>query len=83
MLDLMVLAPESEEPLFQQIRRHIAEGIRRGDIPTGARLPSTRALARRLGVCRLTVINAYAELAADVLVEPSHGSGTFVRKESP
>ena len=43
----------------------------------GARLPSERELCERLSVSRATVRRAF-ELAADGLVEPSVGRGTFV-----
>ena len=50
-----------------------------GELPPGARLPSTRALAAKLGVSRNTVITAYEMLAADDLIRTEKGSGTRVR----
>jgi GntR family transcriptional regulator/MocR family aminotransferase len=43
----------------------------------GTRLPATRRLAVDLGVSRITVEEAYAELVADGLVVSRAGSGTF------
>jgi DNA-binding transcriptional MocR family regulator len=44
----------------------------------GARLPSERELAERLGLSRGTVVAAYAELAERALVTRRQGSGTRV-----
>ena len=49
-------------------------------LPAGARLLSTRALARTLGVSRNTVLNAYDALAADALLAARRGSGTRVSR---
>ncbi len=48
----------------------------RGESPAGVRLPSTRALAQRLGVSRNTVLSAYDELAAEGRLAARVGSGT-------
>lgn len=67
----------------ETIYRRIAEDLRRrilsGGLPRGARLPSTRELARQLGVSRNTVLTAYETLAAEGLVDARIGSGTRVR----
>jgi GntR family transcriptional regulator/MocR family aminotransferase len=47
-------------------------------LPEGSQLPSSRELARNLGVNRITVTNAYAELGAEGLVYTRMGSGTYV-----
>ena len=49
-----------------------------GGLPPAMRLPSSRALASDLGVSRITVANAYAELDRDGLIASREGSGTFV-----
>ena len=64
--------------LYQQIEEHLRRSIASGTLAPGARLPATRALARDLGVNRLTVETAYAELEADGLVAGRAGSGTYV-----
>lgn len=68
----------SDEPLYLQIRNQIFDLIRSGDLPSGARLPSERELARRLNVNRSTVSSAYKELVAEGLVEGQVGRGTVV-----
>jgi GntR family transcriptional regulator/MocR family aminotransferase len=64
--------------LYQQIEAHLRRSIGSGALAPGARLPATRALARDLGVNRLTVETAYAQLEADGLVAGRAGSGTYV-----
>ncbi|MCP5100131.1 MAG: PLP-dependent aminotransferase family protein, partial [Chloroflexi bacterium] len=65
-------------PLYEQIKSFLAQQIRAGTLAPEARLPASRHLADSLGVSRMTVINAYAELEAEGLVYSMHGSGTFV-----
>jgi GntR family transcriptional regulator/MocR family aminotransferase len=49
-----------------------------GRLPTGLRLPSSRTLARQLGISRNTVMFAYEELAADGWLNGMTGSGTRI-----
>ncbi len=69
---------DSAVPLYQQIQQHIAHLIQQGTLPPHTRLPATRQLAGDLGVNRITVSNAYAELEAAGLVYAHTGRGTFV-----
>jgi GntR family transcriptional regulator / MocR family aminotransferase len=48
-----------------QIEEHLRQAIRTGALKPGARVPSTRDLARQLGVSRGLVVNAYAQLGAE------------------
>lgn len=50
----------------------------RGVYPPGTRLPTIRELAERLGVTRLTVREALAQLETAGFIRTRHGSGTFV-----
>ena len=68
----------SAVPLYQQIQEHVARLIREGVLAPHTRLPATRRLASDLGVNRITVSNAYAELEAAGLVYAQIGRGTFV-----
>ncbi len=72
------LQPESGTPLYRQIGVGLRREIADGTLTTGVRLPSSRQLARDLGVSRITVDNAYAELIAEGLLEARAGAGTFV-----
>jgi len=65
-------------PVYRQIAEAVRGAIRAESLATGARLPTIRDLARRLGVNRDTVATAYEALAADGVVESAVGRGTFV-----
>jgi GntR family transcriptional regulator/MocR family aminotransferase len=52
-------------PLYRRIYHALKSTIRRGRLPAGARLPSTRALAADLGVSRNTIVLAYEQLVAE------------------
>jgi GntR family transcriptional regulator/MocR family aminotransferase len=75
---VFTLHTESTLPLYRQICEGVRQEIARGSVAAGARLPSSRQLAMDLGVSRITVANAYAELEADGVVEVRPGAGTFV-----
>ncbi|MBI1941177.1 MAG: PLP-dependent aminotransferase family protein, partial [Acidobacteria bacterium] len=75
---LITLDPSQHKPLYVQIRDQIRQRIVSGDIKVGDRLEPSRELAKRLGVHRTTVANAYAELEAEGLIGGTVGRGTFV-----
>jgi GntR family transcriptional regulator len=63
-----------------QLRGALEYGIAVGELPAGARLPSVRALAARLGLSPVTVSNVYAALQSAGHAEGRVGDGTFVSK---
>ena len=65
-------------PIYQQVAGQIKQMISAGSLPAGARLPTIRRLAEQLGVTRLTVQTAYAELQSGGWIEATIGRGTFV-----
>jgi DNA-binding transcriptional MocR family regulator len=75
---LITLDTTLDKPLYAQIRDQIRDRISNGALKIGERLEPSRELAKRLGVHRTTVSNAYAELEADGLIEGTVGRGTFV-----
>lgn len=79
----ILLDQASGEPQHQQISRQIAQAIREGKLGRGARLPSTRTLARMLGLSRNTVLVAYESLAAEDLIRSERGSGARVNNSVP
>lgn len=80
----IALQRASEVPLYRQLIEQIRAQIEAGDLPGGARLPASRALARQLGLSRISVVNAYTELRAAGYLSAQAGRGTFVaRKPAP
>lgn len=69
---------QSKQPLYVQIEDYLRSSILSGNLAPDTRLPASRELARDLGISRITVENAYAELEADGLVVSRVGSGTYV-----
>jgi GntR family transcriptional regulator/MocR family aminotransferase len=73
--DLLIeLRREHALPLHEQIERSLREQIRAGRLPAGTRLPSTRGLARELGLSRGVVSEAYGQLAAEGYLTVSQGA---------
>ncbi|ABC79821.1 PLP-dependent aminotransferase family protein [Anaeromyxobacter dehalogenans] len=70
-------------PLSVQIARALAARIRAGALRPGAPLPSSRALARTLGVHRNTVLAAYGELAAEGWIASDPARATLVSRDLP
>ena len=70
-------------PVRDQLVTQLEMKILGGSLQPGQRLPSVRALARRLKVHHNTVSAAYQELQAAGHVELRRGSGVFVRKGGP
>ncbi|WP_371516705.1 GntR family transcriptional regulator [Kitasatospora sp. NBC_01300] len=70
--------PAAATPPYEQIRAQIAERARSGELPTGLRLPTVRALAEELGLAAGTVARAYRELEADGVVETHGRRGTLI-----
>jgi GntR family transcriptional regulator/MocR family aminotransferase len=67
--------------LRQDLYRRVRSSILDGRLLPGEPLPSTRALARELGVSRNTVLHAYEQLAAEGFLEGRAGGGTRVRAD--
>ncbi|MEN6370303.1 MAG: PLP-dependent aminotransferase family protein [Thermotogota bacterium] len=66
-------------PLHAQIASSLRARIEQGELAGGERLPTTRDLAKDLGVSRSTVVRAYEQLAREGRVEGRVGMGTVVR----
>ena len=65
-------------PLWRGLEAALAWQIDVGRVPPGSRVPSTRALARRLGLSRNTVAIAFDSLIADGYLSSRVGDGTYV-----
>jgi DNA-binding GntR family transcriptional regulator len=75
--------PTAHLPLFRQLADSLARMILSGAFPDGCALPSSRALARQLGLSRNTVLSAYDKLAAAGLICGTAGSCTRVCAAPP
>ena len=60
------------------LERTLRDALRSGRLTPGTRLPSSRSLARDLGLARNTVAAAYAQLVAEGWLEGRQGAGTRV-----
>lgn len=65
--------------LYREIRRLIETAA----LPTGAKLPTTRDLAKRFGLSRGAAVAAYEMLIADGFAEARMGAGTYVARTVP
>ena len=75
---LIAIDRESARPLHRQIYAEFRSMILERALQPGQQAPSTRALAAELGISRIPVLNAYAQLLAEGYFESRCGSGTFV-----
>ena len=73
-------APPPGTPLFAQVRDRLRGAILAGEVAPGDRLPSEGELVERLGVSRITVRQALAELQTEGLVSTVNGKGSFVTR---
>lgn len=64
--------------VFSSLADTLEQAIRSGRLPSGSRLPTHRALSKRLGVAVSTVSRAYAEATRRGLIGGTVGRGTFV-----
>jgi len=80
---LVALDAASPDPLHRQIYLKFRHAILAGRISPGAQIPSSRDLARELGVARNTVLNAVEQLIAEGYLQGEQGSGTYVNRTLP
>src|SRR5690348_9176513 len=80
-----VIAIDRELPqsLYQQIYDGYRTAILEDRLRAGQRVPSTRVLACELGISRIPVLTAYAQLLAEGYFESRVGSGTVVSRSLP
>jgi len=77
---LIEIQGRGELPLHEQIERAIREGIQAGRLAADERLPSSRALARELGVSRGVVTEAYGQLIAEGYLRSRQGAPVRVAR---
>src|ERR1700689_4880647 len=74
---------KASAPLHKQVYEGFRMAIVRGNLRPGQRVPSSRALGVELGLSRIPVLNAYAQLLAEGYFESRKGAGTFVSESLP
>jgi GntR family transcriptional regulator/MocR family aminotransferase len=78
-LDLLVaLDRGGATPLRAQLEEQLRDAVRSGRLAPGVALPSSRSLARELGVSRGLVVDAYAQLGAEGYLVARQGAPTLV-----
>lgn len=71
---------DSDKSLNTQLCMALRDLILSGGLRAGDRLPATRTVAKDLQVSRTTVIDAFARLQAEGLIESRTGAGSFVSR---
>jgi GntR family transcriptional regulator / MocR family aminotransferase len=77
-LDLHLGVDKAAGFVGRALETALREAIRSGRLHPGARLPGSRGLAADLGISRGTVVQTYAQLAAEGWLVGTPGSGTRV-----
>jgi GntR family transcriptional regulator len=77
------LSKNSRVSVREQLTTQVILGIVSGDLAPGARLPSTREIARRFRIHANTVSAAYRELTEKGWIEFRQGSGVYVQTIAP
>src|SRR6185503_1741745 len=77
-IGLIEIHRQSAVPVSDQLFDRLRSCIESGRIVAGTPLPSTRVVAKHLGLSRNTVLAAYSELLMHGLVETRVGYGTVV-----
>ncbi len=80
---IIAIDRKARRPLHQQIYDAYRDSIVSGTLRPGQRVPSTRGLAAELGVSRMPVLGAYAQLMAEGYFQSRVGAGTTVSLSLP
>jgi GntR family transcriptional regulator/MocR family aminotransferase len=75
-----LLSLDGDGSLHRQVYRALRAAILDGTLASGARLPSTRALTRELGLSRTPIVLAYEQLLAEGYASARTGSGTYAAR---
>ena len=77
-MELMIPLRNCKMPYYEQIYDYIRDEIKRGNLKSGMRLPSTRLLAEHLKVSRSTTQMAYEQLMSEGYIESVPCRGYFI-----
>ncbi len=79
----LTLDPHADSPLHQQLYEELRRAILQGRLPPRQRIPSTRGLAKLLGISRTTVVQSYDRLLSEGYLQTTVGSGTYICEQLP
>jgi len=82
-LPLATLDPAAPMALGRQLYEWFRRAIAEGQLRPGQRVPSSRSLAREVGVSRITVLSAYEQLQAEGYLQTFRGAGTCIATAIP
>jgi GntR family transcriptional regulator/MocR family aminotransferase len=74
----LLLDLSGDGAIGKRLEHALRDAVRAGRLAAGSTLPSTRALARELGVSRGVVVSAYEQLVAEGYLSARHGASTRV-----
>ena len=77
------LPPGVSGTLQSRIRAMVVQGVLSGRLRPGDKMPSSRGLAEHLGISRITVTLAYADLVSSDYLSAKGRSGYFVSDTAP
>jgi GntR family transcriptional regulator / MocR family aminotransferase len=80
---VIAIQKNAAKSLYRQVYDAYRKAILDGNLRAGQRVPSTRVLAGELGISRIPVLGAYAQLLAEGYFESRVGSGTIISKSLP
>ena len=79
-LDYLQIDPESRIPKYKQVHDCIVNGIRKGTLKMGEKLPSINFLSEEYVLSRDTIEKAYNHLKAQNIIVSVKGKGYYVSK---
>jgi GntR family transcriptional regulator len=72
------ISTSSRQPIYRQLQTQVREGVARGKLRPGEKLPSVRVLSQQLVVNPNTIARAYTELEREGVLHTRQGLGVFV-----
>ena len=74
---------DGNAPLYLRLKRLVTDAIDQGRLAETEAIPGERDVARMLGISRVTVRKAFADLVTDGVLVQRQGAGTFVARHAP
>ena len=81
--DLSLTPPSKDQELWRWLYTELRAAILDGRLPRGARMPSTRSLAKQYSLSRGTVMAAFDQLRGEGYTWTQVGGGTYVASGLP